>query len=116
MISKGRCQMTTSEIDETTSTGLSQRWNAQRANLRKTFRRFDILFFLLCTLVGLDTIGSAAAHGPQGLTWIVILALVFFLPYGLLVTELSTAIPVEGGPYVWSKLAFGKLVAAVNQV
>lgn len=102
--------------DETTSTGLSRRWNEQRANLRKTFRRFDILFFLVCTLVGLDTIGSVAAHGPQGLTWMIILALVFFLPYGLLVTELSTAIPVEGGPYVWSKLAFGKLVAAVNQV
>ncbi|WP_279579562.1 APC family permease [Fodinicola feengrottensis] len=75
-----------------------------------------MLAFLVCTMVGLDTIGSVAAHGPQGLVWMVILAAVFLLPYGMLVSELSTAIPVEGGPYVWTKLAFGKFVAAINQV
>ncbi|TWP53977.1 APC family permease [Lentzea tibetensis] len=73
-------------------------------------------FYLLCTLVGLDTIGSVAANGPQGLVWMVILAVVFFLPYGLLTAELGTAFPIEGGPYVWTKLAFGRMVAGVNQV
>ncbi|MFD1048100.1 APC family permease [Kibdelosporangium lantanae] len=88
----------------------------QRSRLRQSLRRTDVVFFLLCTLVGLDTIGGVAAKGPEGLTWMVILAVVFFLPYGMLVAELGTAFPVEGGPYVWTKLAFGRVVAGVNQV
>jgi amino acid transporter len=95
---------------------LSAGWGEQRTRLRKDLRRLDVLFFLICTLVGLDTIGSVAAQGPQGLTWMAILAVVFFLPYGLLVAELGAAFPVQGGPYVWTRLAFGRLVAGVNQL
>ncbi|MFI7336464.1 APC family permease [Streptomyces sp. NPDC050085] len=95
---------------------LSAALGEQRSRLRKDLRRLDVLFFLICTLVGLDTIGSVAAQGPQGLTWMAILALVFFLPYGLLVAELGSAFPVQGGPYVWTRLAFGRLVAGVNQL
>ncbi|MGX1668209.1 APC family permease [Streptomyces sp. NPDC055400] len=95
---------------------LSEGWGEQRSRLKKDLRRLDVLFFLICTLVGLDTIGSVAAQGPQGLTWMAILALVFFLPYGLLVAELGSAFPVQGGPYVWTRLAFGRLVAGVNQL
>jgi amino acid transporter len=91
-------------------------WDVERGRLRRSFHRTDVLFFLICTLVGLDTIGSVAAHGPEGLTWMVVLAVVFFLPYGLLVSELGAAFPMEGGPYVWTKLAFGRLVAGVNQI
>ncbi|MCX5321709.1 APC family permease [Streptomyces sp. NBC_00120] len=95
---------------------LSEGWGEQRSRLKKDLRRLDVLFFLICTLVGLDTIGSVAAQGPQGLTWMAILALAFFLPYGLLVAELGSAFPVQGGPYVWTRLAFGRLVAGVNQL
>ncbi|MGW6933502.1 APC family permease [Lentzea sp. NPDC054927] len=95
---------------------LSGNWLGERTHLRKSLRRVDVTFYLLCTLVGLDTIGSVAANGPQGLVWMVILAVVFFLPYGFLTTELGTAFPIEGGPYVWTKLAFGRLAAGVNQV
>ncbi|WP_328327919.1 MULTISPECIES: APC family permease [unclassified Streptomyces] len=95
---------------------LSTGWGEQRGRLRKDLRRLDVLFFLICTLVGLDTIGSVAAQGPQGLTWMAILALAFFLPYGLLVAELGSAFPVQGGPYVWTRLAFGRLTAGVNQI
>jgi len=95
--------------------GLGGSWAVERGRLRRDFHRFDVVFFLVCTLVGLDTIGSVAAHGPEGLTWMVVLDVVFFLPYGLLVAELGAGFPVEGGPYVWTKLAFGRLVAGVNQ-
>ncbi len=95
---------------------LSGNWLNERTHLRKSLRRVDVTFYLLCTLVGLDTIGSVAANGPQGLVWMVILAVVFFLPYGFLTTELGTAFPIEGGPYVWTKLAFGRMAAGVNQV
>lgn len=63
---------------------LSANWLSERTHLRKSLRRVDVTFYLLCTLVGLDTIGSVAAHGPQGLVWMAILAVVFFKPYGFL--------------------------------
>ncbi|MFI6488900.1 APC family permease [Streptomyces sp. NPDC050564] len=103
-------------VPEPDAPDLSEGWGEQRSRLRRDLRRLDVLFFLICTLVGLDTIGSVAAQGPQGLTWMAILALVFFLPYGLLVAELGSAFPVQGGPYVWTRLAFGRLTAGVNQL
>ena len=98
-------------IDHTTKAALEE-----KAKLQKHFGRFDILFFLLCTLVGIDTIGAVAANGPEGFTWLIVLGLVFFLPYGLLTAELGAAFPEEGGPYVWTKLAFGRFGAAINAV
>jgi amino acid transporter len=99
-----------------TASGFTSTWEQEKRSLRRHFRRFDVLFFLICTLVGLDTIGSVAANGPEGLTWMVLLGIVFFVPYGLLVAELGSAFPLEGGPYVWTKLAFGRLVAGLTQV
>jgi amino acid transporter len=98
-------------IDHTTAAALEE-----KAKLQKHFGRFDIFFFLLCTLVGLDTIGAAASSGPQAFTWLIFLAAFFFLPYGLLTAELGAAFPEEGGPYVWTRLAFGRFPAAMNAV
>jgi amino acid transporter len=88
----------------------------EQAKLKKHFGRFDMLFFLLCTLVGLDTLGSVAKHGAQGFTWLAFLGLVFFIPYALLTAELGSTFPREGGPYVWVKLAFGRFAAAMDSV
>lgn len=86
----------------------------ERAKLRQHFGRFDILFFLVCTLVGVDTIGTVAAEGGVAFTWLLVLAVVFFVPSALLFAELGSAFPEEGGPYVWTRLAFGHLAGAVN--
>ena len=88
----------------------------EKAKLQKHFTRFDIYFFLICTIVGVDTLGVVAAEGAQGFTWLLFLALAFFVPYALLVAELGSAFTEEGGSYVWTRLAFGRLVAAVNAV
>jgi amino acid transporter len=88
----------------------------ETAKLRRHFGRFDVFFFLICTLVGLDTIGSVAAHGGQGFTWLIFLAIFFFAPYAMLTSELGTAFPEEGGPYVWTRMAFGRFVGAVNAI
>jgi glutamate:GABA antiporter len=89
---------------------------AEKKKLRKTFRRFDIFFFLLCTLISLDTVGAVSANGAQAFTWIIFMGIFLFLPYGLIMAELGTAFPEEGGPYVWTRLAFGRFAAAVNAV
>jgi hypothetical protein len=41
----------------------------EKGKLRRHFRRFDMLFFLICTVVTLDTIGAVASNGAQGFTW-----------------------------------------------
>ncbi|MFG2041879.1 APC family permease [Dactylosporangium sp. NPDC048998] len=88
----------------------------EKSRLRRSLRRFDLFFFLLCTIVGLDTIGAVAKNGAEGFTWLVFLAVAFFVPYGLLMAELGAAFPVEGGPYVWCRLSFGRFVAAIVTV
>jgi amino acid transporter len=98
-------------VEHTTAAALEE-----KKKLKKHFGRFDMLFFLICTLVGLDTLGSVANQGAQGFTWLVFLALVFFVPYALLTAELGSTFTEEGGSYIWIKLAFGRFVAAIGSV
>ena len=88
----------------------------EKAKLQKHFGRFDIFFFLICTLVGLDTLGAVSNDGAQAFTWLAFLAVFFFLPYALLTAELGSSFHEEGGAYVWTKLAFGRFTAAINAV
>jgi amino acid transporter len=86
----------------------------ESAKLQRHFGRFDILFFLICTIVGVDTIATVAGGGGEAFTWMLVLAVVFFIPQALLFAELGSAFPQEGGPYFWTRLAFGHLAGAVN--
>ena len=86
----------------------------ERQKLQKHFGRYDILFFLICTIVGVDTIASVASSGGEAFTWMMVFAVVFFVPQALLFAELGSAFPQEGGPYYWTRLAFGHLAGAVN--
>ena len=40
----------------------------------------------------------------------------FLVPYGMLVAELGSAFPVEGGPYEWAKMSFGRLAGSITAV
>jgi amino acid transporter len=92
------------EIEQTTTLALQE-----KGKLIKSLRRFDMVFFTICALVGLDTLGSVAKNGPQGFLWLVVLALLFVGPYMLLCAEVGAAFTQEGGPYEWVKIAFGRL-------
>ena len=37
----------------------------EKAKLKKSLRRFDMLFFLLCAFVGLDTLGLVASSADR---------------------------------------------------
>src|SRR3954468_2473892 len=100
------------ELVESTTTAALE----EKAKLKQHFGRFDMLFFLICTLVGLDTLGAVAANGAQGFTWLAFLAVVFFIPYALLTAELGSTFTEEGGSYIWVKLAFGRFTAAIQSV
>jgi amino acid transporter len=89
---------------------------AERSKLIKSLRRFDMVFFTVCAFVGLDTLGTVASNGPQGFFWLVLLALVFVAPYMLVMAEVGSAFTMEGGPYEWVKLAFGRFHGGIAAV
>src|SRR5207248_11436874 len=95
---------TPAEVERTTTLAIQE-----RSKLIKSLRRFDLVFFTVCAFVGLDTLGTVAQNGPEGFLWLVILAVVFVAPYMLLMAEVGSAFTMEGGPYEWTKLAFGRL-------
>jgi glutamate:GABA antiporter len=44
----------------------------------------------------------------------VLCVLLFAVPSSLLLAELGAAYTDEGGPYVWVRMAFGRLAGAIN--
>src|SRR2546425_5276483 len=98
-------------VEHTTALALEE-----KAKLRKALRRFDMLFFLVCAFVGLDTLGLVASSGGEGFTWLLVLALAFVFPYALVMAEVGSAFTQEGGPYEWTKLAFGRFHAGIAAV
>lgn len=88
----------------------------EKQKLIKSMRRFDMLFFTVCALVGLDTLGQVSGFGAQTFTWLIVLAVLFVLPYALLMSELGSGFTQEGGPYEWMKLSWGRLWAGLGAV
>ena len=103
--------MDTTEIEETTQLAVQE-----KAKLKKVFRRLDMILFTVCALVGMDSIGTLAGLGLEAVTWMTVLAVFFLVPYGLIMSELGTSLPEEGGPYEWVKLAFGRVHAGIFAV
>ena len=99
------------EVEHTTAFAL-----AEKSKLIKSLRRFDLVFFTICAFVGLDTLGSVAKNGPEGFFWLVVLAVVFVAPYMLLISEVGSAFTQEGGPYEWTKMAFGRLHGGIAAI
>ena len=89
---------------------------AEKSKLIKSLRRLDMVGFTVCAFVGLDTLGLVAQQGPQGFFWLFVLALVFVAPYMLVMAEVGSAFTMEGGPYEWVKLAFGRFHGGIAAV
>jgi len=98
-------------VETTTALALEE-----KGKLIKSLRRFDMVFFTVCAFVGLDTLGSVASNGPEGFFWLVLLALLFVVPYMLLISEVGSAFTQEGGPYEWVKLAFGRFHGGIAAI
>ena len=68
---------------------------------------WDVLLFNIAAVLGPRWIAAAAHNGSSSISLWVLAAVFFFLPTALIIIELSTRYPAEGGLYVWSKEAFG---------
>ena len=88
----------------------------ERSKFRRTVGRYDTVFLMLAAIIVLDTLGAVSSYGAQAFTWLIVMVVFFLVPYGLITAELGTAFAEEGGPYVWVKLAFGRIAAAVVAV
>jgi amino acid transporter len=98
-------------VETTTADALKE-----KAKLQKHFGRFDMLFYLICTIVGVEALGTVAGYGWEGVLLLVIMAVTFFIPYGLLISELGSTFTEEGGPYIWTRMALGRFWGAINAV
>ena len=68
----------------------------------------DLVLFNLVAVVGITWVATAAKAGPSSLTLWLLAAVLFFIPQGLAVIQLSSSYPEEGGIYAWTKREFGE--------
>ena len=80
---------------------------APKSQLRRAMGFWDVLLFNIAAVLGPRWIAAAAHNGTSSISLWVLAAVFFFLPTALIIIELSTRYPAEGGLYVWSKEAFG---------
>src|SRR4051812_15363434 len=79
----------------------------QKCLLRKEMGLMDVVLFNIAAVLGPRWIARAAHAGQSSISLWIFAAIFFFLPMSLVIAELSTRFPDEGGLYVWTKQAFG---------
>src|SRR5260221_12514908 len=67
--------------------------------LKRALGLRDLVLFNLVAVAGLRWLATAAKAGPASLALWVLAGLFFFVPQGLVVIELSSRFPEEGGIY-----------------
>lgn len=85
----------------------------QTKHLQKSLGRMDILLLVVAAVVSIEVLGVVSGFGAETFTWTFVLALTFMIPYGLLFAETGGAFTEEGGVYVWTRMAFGRITAAI---
>src|SRR5262245_45249636 len=85
--------------------------SAAGVQFRHSLRRLDVPIMILAAMISLDMVGQISTFGGETFTWLLVLALLWMVPYGLITAELGSAFPVEGGLYERVKRALGRLAA-----
>jgi amino acid transporter len=78
-----------------------------KKKLRREMGFWDVLLFNIATVLGPRWVAAAAHSGTSSISLWVLAAALFFVPSALVINELSSRFPQEGGLYVWAKEAFG---------
>ncbi|MHA7158227.1 MULTISPECIES: APC family permease [Glutamicibacter] len=96
-----------------TRSSATQLAQEQTKHLQKSLGRMDILLLVVAAVVSIEVLGQVSGYGPETFTWTLVLAFTFMIPYGLIFAETGGAFTEEGGVYIWTKMAFGRVVAAI---
>jgi amino acid transporter len=76
--------------------------------LQRTLGVTDLVFLYIAAILGIRWLSTAAQMGPSSLVLWLLAVVIFFIPSGLTVMELSSRDSGEGGIYLWAKTAFGE--------
>ncbi len=76
--------------------------------LKRTLGVLDLVFLYIAAILGIRWLSTAAQMGPASLVLWLLAVVIFFIPLGLAVMELSSRDSGEGGVYLWVKAAFGE--------
>jgi glutamate:GABA antiporter len=85
----------------------AQQPHDSKSQLRKTMGFWDVMLFNIATVLGPRWIAAAGHNGTSSISLWVLAAVFFFVPGALVINELSSRFPEEGGLYVWAREAFG---------
>ncbi|WP_430385434.1 APC family permease [Blastomonas fulva] len=80
---------------------------ARPPRFTRVLRGFDMTLFTVCAILVIDQLAASASIGVQSIFWWVFTLVLFFIPYGLITSELGSSLPQEGGIYAWVRRAFG---------
>ena len=75
---------------------------------RRVMGLLDVTLFSVSAILVIDQLTASASIGTNTIAWWLLCIIVFFIPYGLITSELATTYPEQGGIYVWVKRAFGR--------
>jgi amino acid transporter len=78
-----------------------------KSQLRKTMGFWDVLLFNIACVLGPRWIAAAGHNGTSSISLWILAAVFFFVPGALVINELSSRFPEEGGLYAWARDAFG---------
>ncbi|MGC1674784.1 MAG: APC family permease, partial [Candidatus Acidiferrales bacterium] len=78
-----------------------------KAQLRRVMGFWDLLLFNIAAVLGPRWIAAAGHNGTSSISLWALSAVGFFVPTALVIVELTSRFPEEGGLYAWSKEAFG---------
>ncbi len=78
-----------------------------KSQLRRVMGFWDLLLFNIAAVLGPRWIAAAAHNGTSSISLWVLAAVGFFVPTAMVIVELTSRFPQEGGLYAWSKDAFG---------
>jgi amino acid transporter len=81
--------------------------NNPKNQLRRVMGFWDLLLFNIAAVLGPRWIAAASHNGTSSISLWVLSAVGFFVPTALVIVELTSRFPEEGGLYAWSKEAFG---------
>lgn len=84
---------------------------ARSAVFKKELGLFDLVLTQVVFVVGTFWVGWAARIGHDQSTFWILAIVTFYLPLAAAVIFLNRLMPLEGGLYQWSKLAFNDFVA-----
>jgi amino acid transporter len=68
---------------------------------------WDVLLFNIAAVLGPRWIAAAGHNGTSSISLWLLAAVFFFIPGALVINELSSRFPEEGGLYAWARDAFG---------